>query len=428
MGNIGGVNIAKGKIGANVFDNKTGVSGLVVEGVSVPANGLNYQTTYKLQSVKDANLLGLDENYDATNFVNVFRHISEFFRMAGEGATLYLYLVPQDTTLVGMLTDGDPTLEDGFVKNLLRDADGEIRQIALATTPTNAPTFLDGINTDVRNAINLAQDVADWAYGKYMPLRILIEGRDYQGNPSTLIDLHTLNAPNVAIVIGQDYDYAASLPTQDNASPANPVYLQKFADVGTALGTLSKAAINQNIGDNSAFNLTDKVKNIWVTPGLSNNIKNKDQDASLQQLEDKGFIFGISYVGLEGIRWNNDYTCVPIVLDASGNINEHTLAYGRTVDEAVRNLRVAYLPEVKTSKPVDPKTGKLPSAVVKFFDNVGNTVFDDMKAKSQITEGKAYTDPDSDLLIAKELKVSYVIVPYGTIGEITGTINLKSTI
>ncbi len=420
MANLGAVNIQKGVIGSNTVGTPSSISGLIVECSIIGSSGLGYFQHRVLKSLDDAKALGLDDDYDTNNNVVVFRHIKEFFRMAGEGSELHFMIAPRNFGVHNMFIDTPPGSNDAPVKKLMMAAEGKIRQIAVAANPTSTatPPYLDGIHQNVRNAITPAQQCAVWAYDNYMPVRFLIEGRAYKGNPNQLIDFRTLDAPNVAVVIGQDYDHAHSFP--------NPV--RRYADVGTALGTLSAASIEQNIGDNTAFSLTNKLLGIWVTPGLSSHDKNSSVYNELQQLEDKGAIFGITYVGLEGVRWNGDHTCVEVILDNQGNINEHTLAYGRTIDEVVRALRSAYLPHVKTSKPVDPQTGLLPKAVVKFFDGVGNDVFADFINQGKISAGLAITDPNSDLLVEKKLKVNFKVVPYGTIGEITGTINLKSVV
>ncbi len=129
-----------------------------------------------------------------------------------------------------------------------------------------------------------------------------------------------------------------------------------------------------------------------------------------------------------GVRWNNDHTATPIIIDADNSINEHTIAYGRVNDKAVRELRRAYLPKVKTTWNVDKKTGKLSKGTRVALEDVGDNVFKDMVARGEITYGKAYVDGDSDLLVEKVLRTSYVIIPKGCIGEIRGTINLKTKI
>lgn len=422
MADLGGVRINKGKIGANTLGSGDAISGVIVEAPA--ASGLALNTAVVINSLKDADALGINAAFDAANFVNCYRHIREFFRMKGEGVDLHLMLVAQDTGAVDIVEDSVVDANDAPAKLLLIAAGGEIRNLAIALNPVVAPTVLNGINSTVYNAIAKAQILHDWSYENFMPVQILLEGRDFAGE-SGAADLRTLTSPKVSVVIGQDYNYAATLPVIDNVTD---LYMQGYADIGTALGTLSACEINQNIGDNESFNLTNVNKDAWVVPGLSNHETNKEQFADLQGLEDKGYIFGIEYAGLDGVRWNNDHTCVEVVVDGEGNINEHTIAYGRTIDKAARELRKAYLPKVKTKQPVDPETGLLPPGVIKNFDSIGNTVLGDMIANLEITDGEAVTDPNSDLLVAKSLDISFKIVPYGNVGEIIGAINLKTSL
>ena len=104
------------------------------------------------------------------------------------------------------------------------------------------------------------------------------------------------------------------------------------------------------------------------------------------------------------------------------------ISYGRVHDKAVRDLRTKLLPKVKSTQPVDAKTGKLPKAIVAYFEKLGDEVFDSMAGKGLINEGKTTVDENSDLLISpRVLKVSFVLVPTGQIDEIKGTINLKTS-
>jgi hypothetical protein len=415
MASLDGASIKKGKFGANALAIGDGVSGLVA--AAVAATNLALGTVKSIYNVVDAENLGINEAYDKDNNVNVYRHITEFYRLAGEGVKLFILLVPQATTLVEICESANDTL----AKKLITEGAGEIKQISLSVNPTGVTTMLNGIPDDVYNAIPKAQLLYDWADAQFMPCQILLEGYDYGGDSATAADLRAIvgvAADKVSVVIGQDYDYAET--KTDNA--------QKMADVGTALGTVAAAKVNQNIGDNEQFNLTDALRKIWVVSGLSNHITNKSQLSSLQTLEDKGYIFGVNYVGMAGVRWNGDHTCVEIIIDAEGNINDHSISYGRTHDKARRLLRAALLPKVKTSQPVDPKTGKLPIGVVKHFEKLGDTVLGDMETRNEISAGKSTVDPNSDLIIEKLLKVTYKIVPYGHVNAIEGTSNLKNTL
>ena len=135
----------------------------------------------------------------------------------------------------------------------------------------------------------------------------------------------------------------------------------------------------------------------------------------------------MSYAGLAGIRINNDHVCAPIIVDQEGNMNEHTIAYGRVMDDAIRQLRSVYLPKIKKTYPVDDE-GKLLARALVSLEQIGDDVFDEMQNANELSLGKTTIDPDSDLLVKKELLVSYKIVPMGTLGEITGTINIKNSL
>lgn len=415
MADLTGVKIAKGKIGANTITTGDGISGMVI---GSPATGaLTHSVVKAVYSLVDVEALGITPEFDASNKVNTYRHLREFFRMAGEGQKLYIMLVPQETTMGAICEDAS----EQFAKKLLITADGEIRQLAVAANPIGETTHVNGLPDDVHGSIAKAQELAQWAYNRHFPCQVLLEGYDYVGPAAAaedLRDIPELQATKVSIVIGQDWAYTEDL--EGNA--------RKVADVGTALGTLSKARINQNIGENESFNLTDAIRKAWLVPGLSSHEKNVDVYTDLQLLEDKGYIFGVTYPGLEGVRWNNDHTCVKIIRDVEGNVNEHSIAYGRTLDKAIRLLRTALLPKVKGSHPVDPKTGLLPIGVIKNFEGIGDTIIGGMISRKEISDGETLVDPASDLVVEKLLRIKFRIVPYGSINEIQGTVNLKTNL
>lgn len=416
MANLDAVNIKKGKVGANKLNNDRRVSGLIVSSPVLPL--LAFKTTVQFYSLFDAAQFGITEKFDALNNVNVYRHVREFFRNVGEGVELNFMVVSQAETIQTIAQDvaGDK------LKRLLIDSDYKVRQLAIALNPIedeeNPVVHVDGITPDLFASIPLAQGTAEWAYDQFMPTHIFIEGANLGGAGSVVPNLRAIEnveATKVTVVIGQDWQYAET-KTGD---------AQKFADVGTVLGVCAAAAINQNIGDNEAFNLTDATKSAWMVPGLSNHKTNKEVYAELQTFEDKGYVFGISYPGLAGVRINNDHVCAPVVIDSEGNMNEHTIAYGRVMDDSARQLRTAYLPKIKKTYPVD-STGKLPTGVRVALEGIGDDIFTDMKNAVEISSGKTTVDPESDLLVAKELKIAFNVQPTGVLGYLNGTINLKA--
>lgn len=412
MANLDAVKIKKGKVGANRLDNDRRVSAIIVGSPVIP--DLAFKETVQFFGLFDASQYGITEAFDNDNNVNVYRHVREFYRNAGEGVPLNFMAVAQTETLKSIVQDtaGDK------LKRLLIDSDYKVRQLAVALNPTDAGVPVDGLVPDVFDSIPFAQGTAEWAYDQFMPTHIFLEGYQLGGLGSVVPDLRDIEnvfGTKVTMVIGQDWKYAET----------KTGLAKNFADVGTVLGVCAAAAINQNIGDNEAFNLMDATKDAWMVPGLSNHKTNKEVYDQLQTFEDKGYVFGVTYPGLAGVRINNDHVCAPIIIDSEGNMNEHTIAYGRVMDDCARQLRTAYLPKVKKTYPVDALR-KLPTGVRVGLEGIGDDIFKDMKNAVEISAGKTIIDPDSDLLVAKELKVSFNVQPTGVLGYLNGTINLKS--
>ena len=425
MGSIKGVNIQRGTIGASVIQGADAITGLLATGVAVDADvangisGIALGQTVKLTCLTDAEAYGINEAYDSTNSLSVYRHISEFYRLFPNG-TLYF-----------MLYSGNmqEAFAEQYAKKLIVDANGEIRILGIANTPTAETTeYLNGFPEDVFGSIQLAQQLYDWSFSTFRPCQVILEGRDFNvANAASALDLRNitindqvLEAFKVSVCIAQDWKFADGLDA----------IRKKMADLGTMLGSIAKKAVNENIGEVEGGNLVDVTNNKWLVAGLSNHQTVAGWDSQLEALDSKGYVFAISYTGIAGYYWNNDHTCTPIKKDKDGYFNEYTISYGRTHDKAVRDLRTCLLPKVKSTQPVDPSTGKLPQALVTYFERLADDdVFNTMAAEGLITAGKTTVDPNSDLLISpRELKVSFVLVPTGQIDEIKGTINLKTSI
>lgn len=422
---IKGVNIQRGTIGASVIQGADAITGLLATGVAVAADvangisGIALGQTVKLTSLTDAEAYGINEAYDSTNSLSVYRHVSEFYRICPNG-TLYLMLYSGNM---------EAAFAEEYAKKLIVDANGEIRILGIANTPTEEATeYLNGFPEDVFGSIQLGQQLYDWAFSTFRPCQVILEGRDFNvANAASALDLRNitindqvLEAFKVSVCIAQDWKFADEL---------DPIR-KKMADLGTMLGSIAKKAVNENIGEVEGGNLVDVTNNKWLVAGLSNHQTVAGWDSQLEALDSKGYVFAISYTGIAGYYWNNDHTCTPIKKDKEGYFNEYTISYGRTHDKAVRDLRTCLLPKVKSTQPVDPNTGKLPQALVTYFERLADDdVFNTMAAEGLITAGKTTVDPNSDLLISpRELKVSFVLVPTGQIDEIKGTINLKTSI
>lgn len=409
-----GVRLEEGRIGANVSGDSREF-GIICNGVAVEGKA-QLNTTYKLLRPSDAEALGITEDYDKENDVRVYRHISEFYRRATEGRALHIRLIAQSFKPADMVDSA---------KILVVEAEGMISDLVFAYNPPEEyeETLVDGFNGDVRAAIQPLQQFAVWCDENDMPLHTILEGRALAADVSTAIDLRALlvgevalEATKVTLVSGQDWAYADTL---DDLG-------KKFADVGTFLGVVASQAWNRNPGEVETQNLSNATLGVWTIGGLSNHKKYSEVFESLETLNDKGYVFPIKYQGLTGYWWNDGHVCAPVIIDAKGNMNQHTIYYSHTMDETKRNLRRVYLPEVK--KPVQLEDGKLPVGMVDYYNSIGDAEFERLASPGTnlISEGKTYTDADSDLLIAKLLKIGFAVVPTGCVNEILGTINLKN--
>lgn len=417
-----GAKFSKGQVGNNAVNSDDSISGLLLSGVAV-AGKIALGETVKLTSLKQAEAKGLTAAYDATNNIRVHRHISEFYRMAGEGTELYIMLYPQATTIVG-------SMAAEYAKKLIIDAAGKIKVLGFAYSPAvdYVAVIVDGLESNVRASIPAAQDLADWSLETFRPLHVVIEGRGVDADINNVLDLKDIQVAatlveynQVSLFIGQDWDYAE---TQNAIG-------KKMADIGTLLGAIASRNVQENIGEVGVVNLTDTRKGVWLTAGISSHNKVNAIDADLEDWDSKHYILAWDYQSsaVPGYRFNNDHVCAPVIEDAEGNLNESSISYSRTNAKVIRGLRDVYLPKVKSVQPVDPATGKLTLGSIKALEGLGNNLFEDMQAAGEIAGGESIIDRNSNLLSGdKELIAGYNWVPNGTIGQISGVVNIKSSL
>ncbi|MCV9934544.1 DUF2586 family protein [Flavobacterium sp. LS1R47] len=411
-----GVNISEGNIGVNQLGDAREF-GLIGNGIAI-AGKLDLGVAYILRRIQDAESLGITAEYDDANNVHVHRHISEFYRNARPGRKLNIMLVADTIALKDMVTDA---------KNLIVNADGMISDLGFFSNSTAPITLIDGIPTGVSECITELQKLAQWAATNDMPLHTIVEGFGISDTLSNLADLRDfqvivgaqpvkVSATKVSMVIAQDWEHAETF--RGNA--------QKYADVGTFLGVVASHAWNRNPGEVETKNIQNVSLGTWRVGGLSNHKKYTEVFESLETLNDKGYIIPVKYQGKAGYWFNDGATIAPIIIDVQGNMNQHTIYYSHTLDESVRALRQVYLPEIK--KPVPLIGGLMPIDMVEYYNAIGDAVFKKFASAGLISEGKTNVDPLSDLLGTKILNVQFTVVPTGTIDELVGNINLKTSL
>ncbi|MDR0829647.1 MAG: DUF2586 family protein [Prevotellaceae bacterium] len=409
--------LEKGKTGSNTLGGYEKVSALVGY-FGTASNGVNVlalDTPLEFRNVAELEVYGITPELKPL----LYRRISEYFRMAGTGARLWLLSLTQPQT---------PTFADMIatqaIKAMIANADGQIFQVGFCYIPTAAPTYVNGLPDYIIAAIQAAQTFADWCRTTNRPVHTILECAYYnapaaaaQNLRNIQIDSTTLQAPQVSVVIGQDWTFADTLTDGE----------KNHAAVGEVLGCMAAQPVSYNIGEVATMVLTNAPRNLWITAGFSNHIKVKDSEADLPTLEDKGYIFGEYYEG--NVCFNNDHNCTPVIVDDEGNMNEHSIAISRTNAKVFREIYRVFLQKLKMTVAVDAQTGLLPVGTRKYFEGLGNRIFENMTARQEVSGGETTVDAQSNLLFGdKILKVFYNWVPMGVVGRIHGIINIKKSL
>lgn len=382
------------------------VSGFVMGGIATADYALG--DIVELRSVADAEALGLTAAYDTANSILVHHHIDRFF-LRNESGILHLMLVAQAVTLTEMVDK-----DNAYLAKLLREKAGAIVQWAVALNPVvgYVPTLVTGLDEDVVNAIPKAQELIEAEFAAFRYSDGFIEGRSFNGTAAAALDLRTLDAPGVSVVIGAD----------KNISEAVAIY-NAYAAIGDVLGFCSAAAVSQNIGEQSqAFNLTNAAQEAFIRAGLSSNKPLSDySDTDLDNLHDKGYIFADINSGEVGFWLNDSSTCVAISSDFAYKENR------RTINKAIKLARKALNPRIKGRIYVDPESGKIAPTDAKEFETLTKGAIRPMKEDGDISGGiDAYVDPEQNILATSQLNVELTFVPVAIGRKIKLTIGFKN--
>lgn len=365
-----------------------GISGLITNGVAITA-GVQTNTVYRLESLDDAVSLLITEKYDTDNTVLVYEHIKEYFRVTPNGS-LYIMVAPLAIPEVDMV---DPTKE--FGTKLLREAEGKIQQLGVAFNPSA------GNVADLLNTIAKAQELADYQSTKDAPVHITLDGNGY--DYTTPIDIKAQNANSVSVVIGQSINVASRFPN--------------YTAVGTVLGAISKAKVNESIAWVRNFNLQGgSLTGIAINGQPVSNYT----DGYIERLHEKGGLFFITENGISGYYLNNSNTGISATDDYAYIENI------RTINKASRLIRTALLPWVNQSIPVDKESGKIAPSIVSAVQTDGKRALEQMLSNEEVSAIDILVDPNQDIIGTGRLSVDFSIVPTGTAKEISATVGFEN--
>ncbi len=380
------VSLSGGALGGTIQTND-GVGGLVMTG-GIDGGGYVLGTPLLLTSPDDLATNGITTDGNAF----AVRQVQDFYTSGGEGAQVYLMLVP-NTVTVDMMADED--YEDG-AKKLLDYADGAIKVLGLLSDDSQMTpiTTAAGLNELVHTAAVNMKVMANSYFLDQKPFRCIIGGTGYTGVPADLTNYaSTGDNTRVAILIGDTVEGDEDLETTG-------------ACIGLVLGLLAVLPVQRKIS---------RVKN-GSLPGVTNayvGMKTvKEAGAgNLKVIAERGYITFRKYVNKIGFFFYSDPTLVKSSDDYS------MIARGRVIDKAHALAYATFIEEV--DEEVFVIQGKLDAGYCKWLSQqIINQINNTMTANGEISEVACTIDPNQNILSTNKLAIRLKITPVGYATEI----------
>lgn len=302
-------------------------------------------------------------------------HVDEFFRMSPTG-TLYLALA--ETDMIG----GDA------VETLQNYAEGKIRQVGIITA--------NDANVGAYQASATALEA------QHKPLSIVYTTKGIQ-------TLASLTATNAHIVSGR------SNVSKLIGCDLYPGLIQEVGEtygysgcIGTLLGALSAAAVNESIAWVQKFPLD------LTLPGLISGDLIKEVSTGNQTLlNDNRYIFVRTHTGEANNYFNDSHTYDVVTSDYAYIENV------RTMDKATRGIRKNLLPYLNAPLYVDAETGKMRADTVAVLETTAGRALEDMEKAGELSGYRVEIDPEQNVLATSEVEVIIRNVPVGVMRRVT---------
>lgn len=374
--------------------NEDKISGLLFFNDTLPSGFTSSTREQKVYSLEEAEALGIAEG--SSDHAVEWYHISEYFRMNPDGELwIGYYAVPAST------------YDFVEIATLIRAASGEIRQLGVYA---NGLTFASSQCTTIQAII----DGLEAAYKQFVVLYAAnLAATTAVTGWSSVTDLRTLTAKKVTVVIAEDGGGAgATLAGSKSYS---------ITALGCALGALSKASVEQSIGNPQNFNISDGTE--MEVPALANgDLVSALTSSALGGLKDKGYLVARKYVpDLSGTYFERCPTAIASTNDYAW------VEINRVIDKAIRLVRAALIAQLNSTVLLK-EDGTLREDTVGYYQDLAQTPLTQMEADGEISASQVLIDPDQDVLSTSTLEISVQIVPVGIAETITVNIGLTTNI
>lgn len=318
-------------------------------------------------------------------------HVSEFFRIQPKGK-LYVgvYATADATTFASV------TLMQNF-------SQGEIKQMGIYQKTTAFAT----------SQTTTLQAILDALETNHKPISSVLYQAEFSGvtDLATLSNLKLLSNKNVTVCFGQDGDNLGfRLWKATNKSIGN---------VGTALGAVALAKVNESIAWVGKFNIASSEYDVLAFANGS--LYTSISDGSIANTENFGYLFCKKYVSLVGSYFTKPNTSIALTSD-------YTYIYNnRVIDKAILGLRTFLLPSL--ASPITVNTdGTLSEGTIGYFNSLCDRALEVMQRDNELSAFKVTIDPSQNVLTDNELTIAVKLVPVGVADTITVNIGFALSI
>ncbi len=376
------IEVGNGNLG-QVLQTADGIVALLI-GVGSAPSGLALGTPKQVYSLDDVEALGIDEDYDAY----AHRNFKQFFSEVGSGAIINFALYDVSTLTKSTVLDSDLAVS-------LLDLDSDISLLGVCGASAVPTTVTEGIDSDCYLALQKAQILADLRASENKPIRVIVEGNDFNGEIAQLQDLTTMTNRRTAIWLG------AEVPG-------------RRADIGVLIGRLSANPVQRlasRVRD-GALNVLEGYNGLETAESFG--------DAKLTALNDKGYNCFRTFSTRAGYFVSNDLT-------ATLNTDDYTLvARGRIMDKAHKIAYDAYLNYLNDEILVDT-SGNIEQGVAKTMEaDIENAINIAMTANGEISSVRAEVPTGQNVLSTSKVELYVYIVPVGYAQEIVVYLNFEN--
>lgn len=349
------------------------IAGLIITGTTVAGAGnVTQGNTYQLFALQDAVNIGIVEG--GTNDF-AYKQVKHFYDQAGQGAELWIMLVTAATQM-STIVDKD---EADYAVKLLDAANGRIRTLAVSQKSAAGVTVANGVDEDVDTAAVNAQELAEQYAGNFKPLKVVIDGKDFNGEVADLKDYKTSSYNRVSILLAGT--------TGKNAA------------IGLLIGRLASNPVQRSVARVRDGEL--RIATATFTDG--NAIE--DLEAAWDAIINKGYIFLRTVPAKAGYYFTSDVT---LTEDADDLNSIKRVAVIDKVTLITLGVATDY---INDEIPLNAD-GTIASSIVGLIKaQIENAINGNMTDNGEISGCKATIDPAQNIVSTNELKVRLDILP-----------------